>query len=171
MLSQEEVGRLFGVVLAELRSLSLTNARAAVAQAGITGVNAPQQYWDPFVTGVEAAFYRLELGGQSDALRILANRFANSENVQRLFAQHGFQFVDGTFVPIALIDQREARYLPETSASELAKAMKRLVENDETGAITAACGAIDSLMADIYRAHQLGDPGQFAFAAKVNTAA
>ena len=171
ILSEEDVSRLFGVLLSELRQLTLTNARAAVAEAGITGVNAPAQYWDPFISGVEAAFYRLELSSRVSALRILANRFAESEQVRSLFAQHGYEHVDGTFVPIALLDQREARYLPPSSASELAKSMKRLIEGDETGAITAACGAVDTLMRDLYESHQLGNPGQVAFAAKVNTVA
>ena len=153
-LSEEDIGRLFGVLLSELRQLSLTNARVAVAEAGITGVNAPAQYWDPFISGVEAAFYRLELSSRVSALRILANRFAESEQVRSLFAQHGYEHVDGTFVPIALLDQREARYLPPSSASELAKSMKRLIEGDETGAITAACGAVDTLMRDLYESHQ-----------------
>ena len=49
--------------------------------------------------------------------------------------------------------------------------MKRLVDGDETGAITAACGAVDTLMQQLYAAHGLGDPANVAFAAKVNTAA
>lgn len=49
--------------------------------------------------------------------------------------------------------------------------MKRLVDGDETGAITAACGAVDTLMQQLYIAHGLGDPANVAFAAKVNTAA
>ncbi|KZD07352.1 hypothetical protein [Oceanibaculum pacificum] len=171
MLSEEEVGRLFGVLLAELRSLSLTNARAAVAAAGITGVNAPKQYWDPFLAGVEQAFYRLEPGARLTALRILADHFSDSERVRELFTQHGYEYVDGAFVPVALLDRREALFLPSSPASELAKAMKRLVGGDETGAITAACGAVDTLMQELYAAHSIGDPAHVAFAAKVNTAA
>ena len=129
------------------------------------------QYWDPFISGVEAAFHRLQPDSRLSALRILANRFAESEWVRSLFSQHGYEHVDGTFVPIALLDQREARYLPPSSASELAKSMKRLIEGDEPGAITAACGAVDTLMRDLYESHQLGNPGQVAFAAKVNTVA
>lgn len=170
-LSDEEIGRLFGVLLAELRSLSLTNARVAVAAAGITGVNAPAQHWDPFLTGVERAFYKLEPEGRLAALRILAGRFSASEQVRDLFARHGFEYLDGSFVPIGMLDQREARYLPPSSASELAKAMKRLTDGDETGAITAACGAVDSLMQQLYSVNSLGDPGKVSFAAKVNTAA
>lgn len=170
-LTEEDVGRLFGVLLSELRTLSLTNARAAVAAAGITGVNAPKQYWDPFLTGVESAFSQLRPEARFAAVQILANQFSSSENVRKLFALHGYQYVDGTFVPTAQLDQREARYLPPTSASELAKATKRLVDGDETGAITSACGAVDSLMQELYSKHGLGDPAQVAFAAKVNTAA
>jgi hypothetical protein len=88
--------------------------------------------------------------------------------------QHGFEFVDGTFVPAAILDQREARYLPSSSASELAKAVKRLVEGDETGAITSACGAVDTLMQQLYThpaLSSLGKSGDFSFSAKVNTAA
>jgi hypothetical protein len=169
-LSEEDVTRLVGVLLAELHSLSLTKARTAVAAAGITGVNAPTQYWDPFLAGVETAFYRLEPDARLAALRILANRFSDSENVKALFLQHGFEYVDGTFVPTALLDQREARYLPHSSAGELAKAMKRLVDGDETGAITAACGAVDTLMQQFYEADStLGDAGRVGFAAKVGT--
>ena len=157
-LSEEEVGRLFGVLLAELHTLSLTKARTVVAAAGITGVNAPKQYWDPFLTGVEQAFYRLEPDSRLTALRILADHFSNSDRVRNLFAQHGYEYVDGTFVPVALLDQREALYLPPSSATELAKAMKRLVDGDETGAITAACGAVDGLMQELYEAHDYAAP-------------
>ena len=170
ILSDEEIGRLFGVLLAELRTLSLTSARAAVAAAGITGVNAPAQYWDPFLAGVEGVFHKFGPEGRLAALRILADRFSASEKVCNLFAQHGYEYLDGTFVPTGMLDQREARFLPPSSASELAKAMKRLTDGDETGAITAACGAVDSLMQQLYSVNGLGDPGKVAFAAKVNTA-
>ncbi len=170
-LSDEEIGRLFGVMLSTLRPRgSLTDARMAVAEAGITGVNAPTQYWDPFLAKVDAAFHSLERDAQLSAIRILANRFSDGEEVQRLLAEHGYEYIDGTFVPIAFLDQREAIYLPPSSASELAKAMKRLVDGDDTGAITAACGAVDALTQQLYVAHDLGDPGHVAFATKVNTA-
>jgi hypothetical protein len=170
-LSETDIGRLFGVLIAELRTLSLPNARAAVAASGITGIKAPKQYWDPFLAGVDTAFNQLEPEARLAALRILASRFAESERVRSLFAQHGYEYVDGTFVPTAFLDRREAQYLPPSSASELAKAMKRLVKGDESGAITKACGAVDTLMQQLYTAHGLGDHAKVPFAAKVNTAA
>ena len=169
-LSEEEIGRLFGVLLSQLKSqLSLTDARTAVAEAGITGLGASRQYWDPFICAVDAKFHELSSDAQLAAIRVLADRFSNIEQVRLLFAQHGYDYIGGTFVPVAFLDQREARHLPLSSSSELARAMKRLVDGDETGAITSACGAVDTLMQQLYADHNLGDPGQVAFAAKVNT--
>lgn len=92
-LSDEDVGRLFGVLLAELRTLSFTKARSAVAAAGITGINAPTQYWDPFLAGVEKVFYQLGPESRLAALHILADQFADRENVRSLFAQHGYEYL------------------------------------------------------------------------------
>lgn len=170
-LSEEEVGRLFGVVFAQLKTLTLNEARLAVAAAGITDFDAPEQVWHPFLAGVQRAFYRLEPEARLTALIILASEFSHSERVQKLFAQHGYEYIDDVFVPTTFLDQREALYLPQSSASEIAKATKRLVDGDETGAITSACGAIDTLMQKLYDRHNLGDPARTAFAAKVNTAA
>lgn len=169
-LTDEQVQRLFGVLLSALRQLRLTDARVAVAEAGITGLNAPEQYWDPFIASVDAVFHRMEPESQLAALNILANRFADNDDVANLLAQHGYVHIEGAFVPIGLFDQREAQHLPPQSASELARATKRLVDGDETGAITAACGAVDSLMRELYVNHGIGNPGQVSFAAKVNTA-
>jgi hypothetical protein len=170
VLSEQEVKRLFGVLMTALRTLSLKDARTAVAAAGITGINSPTQYWDPFLAGVERVFGLLEPDAQLIALRILANQFHSNEAVRSLFMQHGFQYLDGAFIPVGLLDQREAKYLPQSSAAELAKATKRLVDGDETGAITAACGAVDALMQNLYAKHGLGDPSKVGFAAKVGTA-
>lgn len=166
-LTEQEVRRLFGVTLSELReSMSLTDARSAVAAAGITDINAPKQYWDPFLAAVDTAFNQLEPAAKLAALRVLASRLSDNQNVRTLFVQHGFEYVDGTFVPVNLLDQREARYLPPSSASELARAMKRLVDGDESGAITAACGAVDLLMQHLYTTHGLGDPALVALRRK-----
>jgi hypothetical protein len=49
MLSDEEIGRLFSALLSELPdALSFTEARKAIAAAGISDVSSPQ-YWTPFI--------------------------------------------------------------------------------------------------------------------------
>lgn len=170
MPTEQDVSRLFGVLLAALRnSHSLTAARLIVAKAGITGVNDGGQYWDPFLAAVDSKFQSLELTSREQALRILADELL-SDCVRSDMARLGYEYIAGAFVPVEMFDRRESLFVPQSSASELEKAMKRLADNDESGAITTACGAVDSLMQDIYGRLGLGDPGRTAFAAKVATA-
>jgi hypothetical protein len=166
--SVEDTNRILGVMLSEIQSLRMTDAQQAVAAAGII---VTAQYWHPFRTQVNDAFQQMTVDDRLIALRILGGHLSGNERVRTLLAQHGFEYVDGTFVPTAILDQREARYLPPSSAAELAKAMKRLVDGDETGAITSACGAVDTLMQRVYATAGLGEPGNASFSTKVNTAA
>jgi hypothetical protein len=123
---------------------------------------------------IDRLFGELSPQAKITALHILAAELIATSpevhaEVQNILGKHGFQFIDEAFVPVGVLDAREARYLPPTSASELARAISRLVEGDESGAITAACGAVDLATQDIYRRYNLGDPGTVAFQAKVNT--
>jgi hypothetical protein len=169
ILKSTDVQRLFGVVYAQLRKRTLSEARTIVAKAGIFGFSAPEQYWAPFLAGVQEAFNKMGGEAQLAALLILADEFSDQEEIKRLSQKHGFAFIGNTFVPIGLIDSREATFLPESSATELAKAMNRLAQGDNTGAITAACGAVDAVTQQLYEQNALGEPGRVSFAAKVNT--
>ena len=93
------------------------------------------------------------------------------ESVQKILGKHGYQFINGSFVPVSILDQRESDFLPTDSAAEIARATSRIVNEDYSGAITSACGAVDILMQHIYEKHNLGEPGRVSFQAKVNTAA
>ena len=68
------------------------------------------------------------------------------------------------------LDAREARFLPPSAATELGRAMSRLIDGDYSGAITSACGAVELVTLAIYMNHNLGNPGNTSFQAKVNTA-
>ena len=171
MLSDEDANRILGVMLSEIQSLGMTEAQRLAAAAGI---NVAAEYWLPFRAAVDAAFRRMTPEERMIGLRILGDGLSDNERVKTLLAHHGFEYVESTFVPTAILDQREARYLPKSSASELAKAMKRLIDGDESGAITSACGAVDALMQDLYTRPALSSiesPGHFSFSARVNTAA
>lgn len=171
MPTESDLDRIFGVLLAALRTkLSLTNARMAVARAGIVGVNTGGQYWDPFLSAVDVRYHQLDQLHKEQTLRTLADQLADDQ-VRDDMAKLGYDFVAGAFVPVEQYDRREVEFVPPTSAGELAKAMKRLNEGDESGAITAACGAVDFLTGSIYVRDDLGDPGKTASAAKVGTVA
>jgi len=169
-LTEEDTSRILGVLLSEIQGLGMTQAQRIAAAAGI---NVTEAHWQPFRSTVVHAFNRMDYENRVIVLRILGDSLSENEQVKALLARHGFEYVDGTFIPTAMLDERESRYLPPSSASELAKAMKRLVDGDESGAITSACGAVDNLMQQLYTRPELsslGDPGASSFSAKVNTA-
>lgn len=82
----------------------------------------------------------------------------------------GIDYVGGNFVPIGLFDAREAVFVASDSVDDLSKASSRLADGDYSGAISAACGAVDAVTQRLYEKHGLGPPPT-SFQAKVNTVA
>ncbi len=181
-LSDENTTRIYGALRSELNKLSVQNIRNIAAAAGFDVARIPAQSEARSGLGsraevmpvIDHLFGEMSPEAGITTLRVLAQKLIAKtpeleESVRNLLGQHGFQFVDNSFVPIGILDAREALYLPSSSASELAKAMKRLIEGDESGAITAACGAVDLATQSIYDHYSLGNPGHVSFAAKVGT--
>jgi hypothetical protein len=51
-------------------------------------------------TAADSRFCELKPEGRRATVRIVADRLANQESVRTLFAQHGFEYVNGTLVPL-----------------------------------------------------------------------
>lgn len=182
-LATEEITRLYGALRSELNNLSVQNIRNTVAAAGIDITKITSKSESRGGSGsraevmprIDRLFGELHERDQERTLCILAERLIDesdqlAESVQEILGKHGYQFIDSSFIPIDVLDQRESKFLPSTSASELARATS-LVSGDYSGAITSACGAVDLLMQEIYKNSNLGEPGSVSFQAKVNTAA
>jgi hypothetical protein len=127
----------------------------------------------PVNNAIMRAFGNLDSESQRRAQAILADAIAaesdeHREDMKRLVHQHGYEYINGSFVPVGLIDEREAPFLPPPALTDLTKAISRLANNDESGAITAACGAVDATTTALYEKHSLGEPSA-SFQAKVNT--
>ncbi|MEQ1638329.1 MAG: hypothetical protein ABL903_16740 [Methylococcales bacterium] len=180
--SDENIVRIYGTLRSELNNLSVSNIRNTAAAAGFDVTKIPAQSEARYGLGsraevmsvIDRLFSEMTSEVKVTTLQILAQKLIIEtprleESVRNLLGQHGFQFIDNAFVPIGILDAREALYLPPSSASELARAMKRLIEGDESGAITAACGAVDLVTQSIYNHHSLGNPEKVSFAAKVGT--
>jgi len=183
-LATEELKRLYGALRSELNNLPVQSIRNTAAAAGIdiTKITSIAESKDgsgrraEVMPRIDRLFGELHARDQERALCILAERLIDksdqlAESMQEILGKHGYQFIDGSFIPIDVLDQREFNFLPSTSSSELARATSRLVSGDYSGAITSACGAVDLLMQEIYRNSSLGDPGRVSFQGKVNTAA
>lgn len=181
-MTEEEITRLYGALRSELNKLSVQEIRNTVAAAGIdvTQITAKAEARSGLgsrtevMPAIDRLFGEMTQEAKHTALCILAERLMErsselAASVQEILGRHGFQYLDGTFVPVDMLDAREGRYLPPSSASEIARATARLVNGDYSGAITAACGAVDLATQSIYQRHNLGDPGKVSFSGKVNT--
>jgi hypothetical protein len=69
----------------------------------------------------------------------------------------GWKFIGDAIVPLPLLDPGYLASVPERARQDLIKAAARLAI-DPGGAITAACGAVDSVTADVYERYGLGAP-------------
>lgn len=175
-LTPEEINRLYSALSSELNELSIPNIRKTVGAAGIdvTRIPSPDRR-ATVMPAIHHLFGEKSFDEKMRTLTILAERLIGTnpqltEDVQQILGKHGYQFIDGAFVPIGILDEREKTFLPTNSASEIARSTSRLIEGDESGAITAACGAVDLATQEIYKSLNLGDTGNVAFQAKVNTA-
>ena len=172
---------IYAAVRSELNNLSIPNIRNTAAAAGIDVTRIPSRSEQEGGMGsraevlpaIDRLFGEMSLDQQITAIRILAERLMGTgeqaARVIELLSKHGFVFTNGTFVPTGLLDDRERKFLPEKAATEVSKAMSRLVDGDETGAITAACGAVDLITYEIYRRDGIGNESSDSFTARVNT--
>lgn len=177
-MTDDELARLYGAIRSELNNLSIPNIRNTVAAAGfdVSVITARSEARGDVAMGsraevmpqIDGLFREMGAGNKERSLNILAERLMN-DRLTELLRQHGFQFVNHSLMPIGMIDAKEQHYLPPSSLAEIEKALHRLTGGDESGAITAACGAIDITTQSVYRAQNMGDPGQVSFSAKVNT--
>lgn len=181
-MTEEDAQIVGNAILSEVaHSLSIPGIRGAAAAAGMDPSKIPATSEAKGGMGsraevmpaVQKLFGDLTHERKETALPILAEQvMARSDEAKErlvtLLARHGYQFYKGALIKMGVLDEREAAHLPQIAASELAKAIGRLANGDESGAITAACGAVDATTTSLYEKHKLGDPGG-SFQAKVNT--
>jgi hypothetical protein len=168
-LTEDDATRIGNIILGVLcNKLSIPQIRLAVARAGLDAGRIPGfDSRAAVVPAVYNLFREMMVWEKLTALPILAESVAGEE-ITRLLRRHGFQFVDGEFIPVAMLDERELKYLPASSAEQISKAFERLLDGDENGAVTSACGAVDTATIAIYEKYGLGQPPD-SFQAKVNT--
>jgi len=174
-LTDPEDVRLGNVLLGKLMDLSIQMKCKIAAKAGMDVSGVPTAQNNAVVNPALArAFANLDPGSKRRALPILAHGIIersdqDREDLTGLLQQHGYEYINRTFVPVGLIDQRESLHLPTESRADLSQAITRLAEGDESGAITLACGAVDKLMKAIYEKNDWNDSPN-SFQARVNTA-
>jgi hypothetical protein len=173
-LSLEETNKLGRVLMGKLTDLSIQNKCRVAAKAGMDVSKVPSIQSNPPVdNALFKAFEGLSAQEKQIALPIIADgiikyRSDHEAELVRLLTQHGYDYVNGTFIRSGLADDREKAFVPPSSAEQLSTAFDRLARGDESGAITAACGAVDTITNIIYEREGWGTPPD-SFQAKVNT--
>ncbi len=148
--------------IAGLAGLDLT-ALAHLVQKPEKGATKGQ-----LMTAIDGAFGDMAPTEQSRFLTIVGEEILRrkpeteqqlSENLSRL----GWAFAGEALVPIEVFDPEDLAELPEEARQDLLKATQRFRDGDLSGAISAACGAVDSATSVVYEQAQLGDPGGASF--------
>jgi hypothetical protein len=94
---------------------------------------------------------------------MLERRSNIEESLEKYLSRLGWQIIDASVIPIGILDRDELEGLDEACAKDLIKAAKRFRDGDLSGALSAACGAVDSMTSKIYQNKQLGDTGTTSF--------
>lgn len=124
------------------------------------------------MTGVDKTYGSME---ESDKRRFLT--IATEEILRRCphlvgslkdnLSRLGWTVHNGSVVPLKLFDLSELPELPAEAHPDLLKATTRLRDGDLSGAISAACGAVDKVTTMIYSEKSLGDPQRVSFQERV----
>ena len=89
------------------------------------------------------------------------------EELDRVLARVGWRFSGTSVIPIEIFDVAELAEIPEAAHADIQKAASRLRDGDLSGALSAACGALDTVTSDIYVRFGLGDAGKASFQERI----
>jgi hypothetical protein len=152
-LTQADINRLFSALSAEVRDQCPIGAASQMFRAvGFSGTAA--QYWAPLMASIDRQFATYDDDDKLRTIRMLAERLMRQayptdavERTKAILVDHGFEFFNGHFFRIGLFDQRELKFLPPIAAGEISTALDRLVAGDLDGAVTAAAGTVETVIA------------------------
>ena len=82
----------------------------------------------------------------------------------------GWNFEEGRLFPVEVLDVTELIDVPEIARTDLVKAASRYQDGDLSGALAAACAAVDSATNMAYSRYSLGDPTRVRFRTKCEKA-
>lgn len=89
------------------------------------------------------------------------------DELDRTLSRIGWKFYNEALVPVEILDISELENIPENSHADILKAACRLRDGDLSGALSAACGGIDSVTANLYIELKLGDPYKDSFQTRI----
>lgn len=79
------------------------------------------------------------------------------ERLQYCLNRLGWQLTDNKILPIEILDSADLEDLDPSAREDLIKAATKFRDGDLSGAISSACGAVDSAIERVYRDKKLGE--------------
>ena len=94
---------------------------------------------------------------------MLARNNSIEEQLEKYLSGLGWQVIDNSVIPIDILDRKELEELDESCKKDLIKSAMRFRDGDLSGALSSACGAVDSITNKIYNEKNLGDAEKASF--------
>ena len=116
----------------------------------------------------DAETKRTVMGRIADA--IVKERPDAAERLGKYLRPLGWSFVGDSLIPVEVFDVLDLAMLPEASHKDLAKAASRFRAGDLSGALSAACGAVDSAAEVVFEEFELGDAKAMSFQSRCKRA-
>ena len=110
---------------------------------------------DREIAGLEPVTKRTVMRRIADA--IVDQSPGATEQLETCLRPLGWSFVEGRLLPVEVLDLHDLAVLPEASHQDMAKAAARFAEGDLSGALSAACGAVDSAVQAVLDEYGLSD--------------
>jgi hypothetical protein len=172
----EQSSIIWGIIRSFLReNVKFTTTKVILSYAGADTVTSPTFDRDSLLDNTTRQFREMKPPEQEQFLRIVTEeillRFPEMEPSLRYYLERlGWTLYEGKIVQFDVFDISELPELPEEAHTDLLKAATRFRDGDLSGALAAACGAVDAVTINIYAHKSLGDPGNASFQEKVTKA-
>jgi len=166
----------WAAVRACLQSFGFYDIKAVAGLAGLDLVAVAHLEQKPekgatkgqLMTAIDAAFGKMSEVEKLRFLAILAEEILRRKpeaesQLSEYLSRLGWAFVEGTLVPLNVFSVEDLPEFPEKTRGDFLKAVQRFRDNDLSGAINAACGAVDTATAAVYEQANLGDPSNASF--------
>lgn len=98
---------------------------------------------------------------------LIARKREWADRLNEALRRIGWMLVADEIIPLELLDPVDLAFVPERARDDLVKAADR-ISTDSDGAVTAACGAIDSATGDVYQRYGLGNHRTASFEERVS---
>jgi hypothetical protein len=143
--------------------------------AGADIITRPEFQTHSLLNEIDSQFRAMEPSAQARFLRIsteeiLRRRPDLEPSLRYCLERLGWTLYESRIVQVGVLDISELPELSGEAHEDLLKAATRLRDGDLSGALAAACGAVDAVTMKIYTQKSLGDPGDASFQEKVNRA-